>query len=145
MSLHNYFNFFSFSKCINSVVYLQPSQINAQYLLFTIYLLIEQQSNRMQFLQPQYVVPQQPQQYCQQPIVLKTEELRPIIQQHHQYREKDKENLNPKSFQSGRLISQHDTPQHSQRSLQQIPVGAFQSQTSNEAQINNQEKNVKDV
>ncbi|CAD8127486.1 unnamed protein product [Paramecium sonneborni] len=96
---------------------------------------IQQQSNRMQFLQPQYVVPQQPQQYCQQPIVLKTEELRPVLQQHHQSRERDKENLNPKSFQSGRLISQHDTPQHSQRSLQQIPIGAFQSQTSNEAQI----------
>ncbi|CAK89323.1 unnamed protein product (macronuclear) [Paramecium tetraurelia] len=88
----------------------------------------------MQFLQPQYVVPQQPQ-YCQQPIVLKTEELRPVQQLHHQSREREKENLNPKAFQSGRLLSQHDTPQHSQRSLQQIPVGAFSSQTSTEAQV----------
>ncbi|CAD8114945.1 unnamed protein product [Paramecium primaurelia] len=95
---------------------------------------IQQQSNRMQFLQPQYVVPQQPQ-YCQQPIVLKTEELRPVQQQHHQSREREKENLNPKAFQSGRLLSQYDTPQQSQRSLQQIPVGAFPTQPSNESQI----------
>ncbi|CAD8209572.1 unnamed protein product [Paramecium pentaurelia] len=95
---------------------------------------IQQQSNRMQFLQPQYIVPQQPQ-YTQQPIVLKTEELRPVQQLNHQSRERDKENLNPKAFQSGRLLSQHDTPQHSQRSLQQIPIGAFPSSTTNEAQI----------